>query len=320
MRIKNIISHRGNIDGPNKSLENTQEYIKEAAKKYRVEIDVWYQDNKFFLGHDSPGEEVDKLFLMSDAFLVHCKNFEAFVELRKFSMTEAFFQHEDDVALTTKNRIIFHSKITPKELSQDDYQVFLGPSDGSFNGICSVVTDYPSTYNCIDTTKEVFDLLIIDIDGVMTNGKKIYKNDASVLAKEYADKDFTAIKRFKNAGVNVCFLSGDKTINENMAKNRGIDFYYARLPDGNIDKSVFLKNLKEKYKSNAVAYVGDDYYDITLIETVDYSFCPSDACQDIKDISKYVLKTKSGDGVIAEIFDIFKDNLDKSYAIDNYKC
>ena len=55
-------------------------------------------------------------------------------------------------------------------------------------------------------------------------------------------------------------------------KNRGIDFYYARLPDGNIDKSVFLKNLKEKYKSNAVAYVGDDYYDITLIETVDYSF------------------------------------------------
>ena len=110
MRIKNIISHRGNIDGPNESLENTQEYIKEAAKKYRVEIDVWYQDNKFFLGHDSPGEEVDKLFLMSDAFLVHCKNYEAFVELKKFSMTEAFFQLEDDVALTTKNRIIFHSK------------------------------------------------------------------------------------------------------------------------------------------------------------------------------------------------------------------
>ena len=106
MRIKNIISHRGNIDGPNEKLENTLEYVQKAAEKYRVEIDVWYQNDKFFLGHDGPTQEIDKLFLLSDAYLVHCKNYEAFIELKKYSMAEAFFQLEDDIALTTKNRII----------------------------------------------------------------------------------------------------------------------------------------------------------------------------------------------------------------------
>lgn len=319
MRIKNIISHRGNIDGPNEDLENTVEYIREAAKKFRVEIDVWYIDGKFFLGHDKPGDEIDKLFLLSDALIVHCKNYEALVELKKFSMVEAFFQSGDDIVLTTKNNLLYHSSIQPEQTCTDDYLVILGPNDSSSDPKCSVITDFPLTYRRQEEENHIFDLLIIDIDGVMTNGKKIYKEDGSVLAKEYADKDFTAIKRFKNAGINICFLSGDKTINEKMAKNRDIDFFYARLPNGNIDKSVFLHDLKEKYASEKVAYVGDDYYDITIIESVDYSFCPADACQDVIDISDYILETEAGNGVIAEIFDLCKDKLDKSYAIDNYK-
>ena len=59
------ISHRGNLRGPNKDRENNPQYIKEALEKgYNVEVDVWLQGTKLFLGHDEPQYETNIEFLM----------------------------------------------------------------------------------------------------------------------------------------------------------------------------------------------------------------------------------------------------------------
>ena len=78
---------------------------------------------------------------------------------------------------------------------------------------------------------KMINLVILDIDGVLTDGRKYYDKNGMPFAKTYCDKDFTAIKRLRGAGVSVCFLSGDNVVNEAMAKNRNIDFYYARGKD-----------------------------------------------------------------------------------------
>ena len=50
-----LISHRGNIDGPNSKLENNPTYIDRALDKgFNVEIDLWVYEKEFFLGHDEP--------------------------------------------------------------------------------------------------------------------------------------------------------------------------------------------------------------------------------------------------------------------------
>ena len=50
-----LISHRGNIDGRNVEYENNPNYIEAAINLgYDVEIDVWFIDGKFMLGHDEP--------------------------------------------------------------------------------------------------------------------------------------------------------------------------------------------------------------------------------------------------------------------------
>ena len=50
-----LISHRGNVDGPNPEKENHPSYIDMTIKAgYNVEIDVWYIDNNWYLGHDAP--------------------------------------------------------------------------------------------------------------------------------------------------------------------------------------------------------------------------------------------------------------------------
>jgi hypothetical protein len=50
-----LISHRGNLNGPNPERENHPDYIWEALRAgYEVEIDVWWVEGKFKLGHDEP--------------------------------------------------------------------------------------------------------------------------------------------------------------------------------------------------------------------------------------------------------------------------
>ena len=123
-------------------------------------------------------------------------------------------------------------------------------------------------------------------------------------AKTYCDKDFTAIKRLRGAGINVCFLSGDDFVNKEMAKNRNIDFYSARGKD----KADFIEQFQVKYSTPAycMAYVGDDLFDSSILKSVGYPFCPSDACLDVKQICgpHNVLENPGGHNAIMNLVEI----------------
>ena len=149
-------------------------------------------------------------------------------------------------------------------------------------------------------------LLILDVDGVLTDGRKTYDNDGLGCHKVFCDKDFTAIKRLKASNVDVCFLSGDENINRAVARNRDIDFYFSR---GKC-KAEFLETLTERYNClpPQMAFVGDDLFDLRIAESVGYSFCPSDSCREIKEESNLVLENKGGENVVMELVDYLIDN------------
>jgi hypothetical protein len=100
-----LISHRGNIDGPNHVRENSPYYIMEAlAMGYQVEIDVWYEADCFWLGHDTPYYKTDYKFLMDERLWCHAKNIEALLEMKKYAI-HYFWHEQDTVTLTSKNYI-----------------------------------------------------------------------------------------------------------------------------------------------------------------------------------------------------------------------
>jgi|TARA_B100000287_G_scaffold433895_1_gene496799 3-deoxy-D-manno-octulosonate 8-phosphate phosphatase (KDO 8-P phosphatase) len=144
-------------------------------------------------------------------------------------------------------------------------------------------------------------LLILDIDGVMTDGTKVYGLDGLTIGKRYCDRDFTAIKQFKAAGVQVCFLSGDDKVNKAMAENRKTDFYYSR----GRDKTDYIEEFSHTYNCSPkeMAYVGDDIFDIPIMKKVGYSYCPANVPQVVKDASSWVSSRNCGDNVIADLYE-----------------
>ena len=55
LSIMILISHRANLDGKNPKTENSPDAIDAAISlRYDVEVDVWYDNGKWFLGHDKP--------------------------------------------------------------------------------------------------------------------------------------------------------------------------------------------------------------------------------------------------------------------------
>lgn len=103
-----LISHRGNIAGPNPERENSPEYIKEALSAgFDVEIDLWYQDWSYFLGHDSPQYQVSLDFLGQSNLWIHCKNYQALQHLVELGSPANFFYHTDEDYVLTSHHYIW---------------------------------------------------------------------------------------------------------------------------------------------------------------------------------------------------------------------
>jgi len=111
-----IISHRGNLDGPNESKENHPDYIKKALLETEVEVDVWYVNGKLVLGHDNPQYEINKDFL-TDRIWCHAKNVDA-LEYMLEKNIHCFWHQEDDCSLTSRGYIWTYpdKPLTPKSI------------------------------------------------------------------------------------------------------------------------------------------------------------------------------------------------------------
>lgn len=307
----NWISHRGNINGPNPAEENKPEYIKIALRAgYDVEIDIWLQPDGLYLGHDAPTYKTDRHFLQNQRLWVHCKNILAYLELSKFTNINCFFQEEEEMVMTSRGYLWAHSKC--KQWNDNTVIVKLDSRNW--------VPDILSLAICSDYVGEQapsyklpFDLLIVDIDGVMTDGTKMYDRDGKVFGKTYCDLDFTAIKRFIASGIQVCFLSGDQIVNKAMAETRKIPFYHNAA---GTDKTELLPLIKAAYGAKNIAYIGDDYYDLAIMDSVNLAFCPQNSPNVVKAVAT-VIDADAGKGVLAKLYDKFENEIKYAFPKDS---
>jgi hypothetical protein len=98
-----LISHRGNLNGPDEPGENTPSSIDVALSMgLDVEVDVRVLNGSVFLGHDDPSTKVDMDWILtrSPRLWIHCKNMQA-MEFFSESGCNYFWHQEDDCTLTS---------------------------------------------------------------------------------------------------------------------------------------------------------------------------------------------------------------------------
>ena len=104
-----LISHRGNVDGKYPQYENLPEYVDKALNLgYDVEVDLWIDNDGYYLGHDEPTYPINLKWL-TDRYLhlwIHCKDVATLHEFStKTSGYNFFFHDKDDYTLTSKQYI-----------------------------------------------------------------------------------------------------------------------------------------------------------------------------------------------------------------------
>lgn len=145
-------------------------------------------------------------------------------------------------------------------------------------------------------------LLVLDVDGCLTEGKIIYSSDL-VESKNFNVKDGFGIKNCIKIGLKVAIITGrDSKIVEYRAKELGIEYLFQGVKDKLATLEELCKNLNIDIKE--VAAIGDDLNDYRMLNAVGRSFTPNDGVKEIQDIVDVVLSKKGGDAVVREMIDI----------------
>lgn len=109
------ISHRGNVNGIDHSMENNPKYIDEALSKgFDCEIDLRMKDGIPYLGHDTPDHPLDTQWFSERAsrLWVHIKEYEALVWLMINFPNAIYFCHESDRYTLVSNGMIWSHDLT----------------------------------------------------------------------------------------------------------------------------------------------------------------------------------------------------------------
>ncbi|PIE99171.1 MAG: 3-deoxy-D-manno-octulosonate 8-phosphate phosphatase [Polaribacter sp.] len=152
--------------------------------------------------------------------------------------------------------------------------------------------------------KEIFpkiDTLIFDVDGVLTNGFVTVFPDGRLI-RQMNVKDAYALRKAIDVGYKICIISGgrDESVRLRL-QDLGIKDIYLNAQN----KEIPFNELVEKYNFDLekVLYMGDDIPDFVVMEKVGMPCCPSDACREIQQVSKYVSDKKGGEGAVRDVIE-----------------
>lgn len=155
--------------------------------------------------------------------------------------------------------------------------------------------------NCLPLAKGIR-LLLLDVDGVLTDGSVVYAQSGSEL-KSFNTKDGFGIRLLQEAGVEVGLITARSS---EAVQRRAQDLKLAHVYQGIRNKiEVFDRIIAEqKLVAKEVAYMGDDWLDLPLLSRVGLAVTVADAVAEVKAVVHYVTRREGGRGAVRELCDL----------------
>ncbi|HEY6009395.1 MAG TPA: HAD-IIIA family hydrolase [Geobacteraceae bacterium] len=145
-------------------------------------------------------------------------------------------------------------------------------------------------------------LLILDVDGVMTDGRIVFDSNG-IETKFFNVKDGHGIKMVQRAGIEVAIISGRRS---QVVANRAAELAIPRLYQGALDKlGPYQEILADTgLDDSQVAYMGDDVIDLPILRRVGFAAAPADAVAEVLPHAHFVAKNRGGWGAVRELCDL----------------
>ncbi len=145
-------------------------------------------------------------------------------------------------------------------------------------------------------------LLLLDVDGVMTDGRIIYDGNG-LETKFFNVKDGHGIKMLQRHGIEVGIITGRTSLVVDIrARELGIELVY----QGALRKLESFEHIKQRtgLADYQIAYMGDDIIDVPVMRRVAFSAAPPDALPEVLAIADYVTSLSGGRGAVREVCDL----------------
>lgn len=151
-------------------------------------------------------------------------------------------------------------------------------------------------------------MLVMDVDGTLTDGR-LYIGANGEVMKAFDVRDGYAIANIlpREGIIPVIVTNRASAIVEQRAKELKVTELYQGIPS----KADQIKALMEKYGlcADQIAYMGDDMTDLEPMHLCGMTACPSDAVEEIKEISDYVCNHEGGRGAVREFVEKMQERI-----------
>jgi 3-deoxy-D-manno-octulosonate 8-phosphate phosphatase (KDO 8-P phosphatase) len=145
-------------------------------------------------------------------------------------------------------------------------------------------------------------LMLMDVDGVLTNGR-IYNlpaPDGGIFeTKGFDSQDGIALHWLNWKGIQAGIISGRDS---RAVEERARQCHFAYIYQGHIEKIPILEEIlaKSGLAGDQVAYIGDDLTDVVVMRRVGLAIATANARPEVKRIAHFVTGSAGGSGAVRE--------------------
>jgi 3-deoxy-D-manno-octulosonate 8-phosphate phosphatase (KDO 8-P phosphatase) len=146
------------------------------------------------------------------------------------------------------------------------------------------------------------DLLVLDVDGVLTDGRIVY-TDAGAELKAFHVRDGSGMKLWAMLGKKTAIITGRRSA---IVERRAAELDVNAVIQGADDKHAEFVRIVQQLDVPAerVAAIGDDIVDVPVLRASGLAVAVADACEEAKQDAHYVTTARGGRGAVREVIEL----------------
>ena len=159
-----------------------------------------------------------------------------------------------------------------------------------------------AAWNAVLCKAKKVELLLLDVDGVLTDGTVYYLPEAGEV-KGFNTQDGFGLRILQEAGISVGLITAR---NSEAVSRRARDLKIQHIAAGCSDKAAAYAELLAQtgLKSEQTAYMGDDWLDLPVLVKVGCAFAPANAVPELRQRADYVTEQRGGHGAVREVCEL----------------